>query len=537
MRAVIFSPGDWPGIAPLNETYPAPMLPLVDRPFVQHIVEYLVHQGITRFDFILSHLPEKVEHFLGDGHRWGCKFTYHLVRDAARPYRTLRTMHFEAGETVLLGHGECLPPLAGALSDTVPVRFCERTSAPTNGAEHLDWTGWALVTPEHVASLAPDVDRAGLHAHLEAARAEPRPVGRCLKVDTVAGLLAAHEAVLGKQFEGLLLAGREVMEEVADGPAVQDAAHAPKAELRPSGIWLSRNVVLHPTAELKAPVYIGENCQIGAGVTLGPHVVLGNGCVIDNHSTVTNSLVFSGSYVGEHLTPTDVIVDKNLLINVRLGGALRIEDVLGDMADDPVRRAVVHFLSRTFALTWVLLLAPLMVGTAFFLKARRRHQPVWHRSEMVRLPAGEQEMAWETFPLFSFEPPEQRPHGAHTAIAASKRDFLLRVVPGLLNAVRGEVSLVGVPPRSAEEIKALPETWQKIYRRGKAGLITEASVYCGPDAPEDAVYAAELYYIASAGWRHDLRLLRGYLGRTFCPFLYPAHPAEVDPEDTVAAGA
>lgn len=511
MRAVIFAPGDWPGVAPLNVRHPAPLLPLVDRPFIQHVVEYLVHQGVTKFDLVLCHHPEKIEHFLGDGQRWGCHFIYHLARDPDRPYRLLRTMTFQENEPFLLGHGDRLPLLA--LKDAAsPSLYCSHRGEPTNGADQRDWTGWALLRPEHVVSLAPDVDEDGLRSHLEAAGAEVRDVPRPLSMRTFDEILAAHEAVLGKQFEGLMLTGREVE----------------------PGIWLSRNVVLHPTAEVTAPVYIGENCEIGAGVKLGPRAVLGHGCVLDTHSTVTNSLILPGSYVGEGLELADVIVDKNRLVNVRFGAAVTITDnfILGSLTDHHGVQLAMRIFGRAMAAIGLLLLGPVLIGTAVYLKARR-HGAVLHRREVVHLPAGPEATSWETYSLWSFLPPEEMSAHANGTLTPSKRDFLLRVLPGLTSVVRGQLSLVGVPSRTAKEIQALPHDWQTLYLKGKAGLITESAVYCDAAAGEEERYAAETFYVASAGWRHDLRVLTGYLAQAFFPFLYPTRSEEitVEPEE------
>src|SRR5271157_918369 len=133
MRAVLFSAGDWPGIAPLNERQPAPLLPLLDRPFLQHVIEHLAGQKITRLDLVLSHLPEKIEHFVGDGKRWGCQVAFHLARDPERPYRQLKTMSLEeaATEPILLGHADQLPvlDLPGVDAASVaagPLAYCWR---------------------------------------------------------------------------------------------------------------------------------------------------------------------------------------------------------------------------------------------------------------------------------------------------------------------------------------------------------------------------------------------------------------------------
>src|ERR1700761_3869838 len=62
----------------LDKHAPHVLLPLGDRPMLQHVVESLVHQGIVRIEILLEHAPEQVSHLLGDGTRWGCSFRFHF---------------------------------------------------------------------------------------------------------------------------------------------------------------------------------------------------------------------------------------------------------------------------------------------------------------------------------------------------------------------------------------------------------------------------------------------------------------------------
>ena len=76
-----------------GERPPLFLLPLIDRPFIQHIVEYVAGTGVAgHIDIVLNHQPETVEALLGDGARWGLQFDYHLTRDPARPYGMLPTL-------------------------------------------------------------------------------------------------------------------------------------------------------------------------------------------------------------------------------------------------------------------------------------------------------------------------------------------------------------------------------------------------------------------------------------------------------------
>lgn len=491
MRAIVIATGEGPGVAPLDERYPTPLLPLIDRPFLQHIVEYLVAQGITRFDFVLSHLPEKIEQFIGDGSRWGIQPTYHLARDPLRPYRLLKALHFDGanGSPLLLAHADRLPPVPlkeirsePALS--TPLLFTWR-NADALGTDTVQWTGWALIESSHLQALRATADEKDLFDHLQTLTPATREVSHPLSVEAIRSILLANRAVLDKQFDGLLLAGREIE----------------------PGIWLSRNVILHPTARIQPPVYIAEDCQIGPGTVLGPHAVVGKGSILDGRSTVTNAIIFPGSYVGEGLELADVLVDKNRLLNAELGGAMLVEDfILGSLASPRPIDWLMRQLGRLVALCALLLAAPILVILA--LSRALRGQPVMTGRAVVHLPAASlAQNEWETYTLSRFhgEPPTP----------ATFRDFWVRFLPGLWHVVRGDLSYVGVPPRSVEEVKALPRDWQSVYLRAKAGLITEAMICYGPDATDDELYAADGFYAVTASWHHDLSLLLRYFGRAW----------------------
>jgi NDP-sugar pyrophosphorylase family protein len=341
MRAVIIATGESPGIKPLDDHYPVPLLPLVDRPFLQHVVEFWAAQGVSRFDFVLSRFPEKIEHHLEDGTRWGSKFGFHLVRDPSVPYRILKALDWSGGDgPILFGHADRLPLLTlreVLASATPPILFsCRGPDDP--GQAPCQWTGWALLHPELLATFPASADAAALYDHLLKAGAARVEVPPPLDVRTFGEFLASHQAVLAKKASGLLLSGRE-----AD-----------------PGVWLSRNVRLHPSVQFFPPVFVGENCDVGPGVRLGPNAVLGKDCMLDGHCTVTNSIVFSGSYVGEGLELADVIVDRNRLVSVRHGEAVAISDnfLLGSMSERHLSQGFARVLARVLALALLLAAAP-----------------------------------------------------------------------------------------------------------------------------------------------------------------------------------
>ncbi len=170
MSALIIAPGLNPALEALNRHNPASLLPLVDRPFIQHLVEFVIEGGTTRFEFVISHLPEKMEKFLEDGSRWGSQFVFHLAQDPFHPYEPLKSMEFPAEQYLLLAHGDRLPQIdlqqaveASTGNPSAPTFWFEPTGSEDPSPA---WTGWAWIPGQFLQDLPSHLDEKGLEKHL-----------------------------------------------------------------------------------------------------------------------------------------------------------------------------------------------------------------------------------------------------------------------------------------------------------------------------------------------------------------------------------
>jgi NDP-sugar pyrophosphorylase family protein/lipopolysaccharide/colanic/teichoic acid biosynthesis glycosyltransferase len=477
MRAVIIATGHRKASEAIELRQIAPLMQCVDRPALQHTIEVLVEHGITHFDLILHESPEQVEALLGDGKRWGSSFNFQLARVAEQPYRILKLL--EAGDGVLLVHADSLPVLpVEQFAPGRSVMFCTEVE---NGAPK--WTGWARLNADVIAQIPADADRAELERVLfsELRNEGIQPVPQCLDLGTLRGLLAAQRSILTNTLAGVHLSARQ----------------------NEPGVWIARNVVIHPTAMLSAPLFIGENARIGAGSRIGPNAVIGHDTVIDRHTSVVDAMVQPGSFCGEGLELDHVFVDRNRLINIGLNTEVQISDsfILGSLKGSIGRGWTSHWASRLIAAVSVMLTFPLLAAVWL---ARR---DAFHRREVVRLPAQGAAETWTVFPVYSFRRFDDRADGKLW------RRILFDMLPNLAQIARGRMGFVGVEPRSPEQIGHLPEDWRALYLQSRAGLITEAGVLYGADATEDDVYSSEVYYSAMAGPRHDFALAVQFLAR------------------------
>ena len=76
MRAVIMAGGQGTRLRPLTSNQPKPMLPVVNRPMIEHIVNLLRRCGFQEAVVTLQFLPTLISNYFGDGEEWGVSIRY-----------------------------------------------------------------------------------------------------------------------------------------------------------------------------------------------------------------------------------------------------------------------------------------------------------------------------------------------------------------------------------------------------------------------------------------------------------------------------
>ena len=494
MKVLLLAVGFRPELQAAAERHSLCLLPLLDRPFLQHVVEHLAACGEREIHMLLSHRPEQVEALFGKGTRWGTTIHYHLAGESATPLTALRALGIDDEEEVLLVDTSRLCLDRNAWNDLLAPGAAPRVLWNDSKWHRGDdsrrpWGGAAVCTGAFVNASLMEQNLDGIECALagastgEGQRIACRPPLSLLSYEDY--LNAQRRALTGVE-GGLLLTG------VEPDP----------------GVRLSRNVVLHPTASIDPPVFIGQNCRIGRGATIGPVAAIGANCVIDSRSSIRNSVVLPGSYVGEFLAVEDSIVDHNRLIHARLGGVTDVTDnfILGSLHEGGLRRAAEGISLWLATVCLAVLTLPVLALTAL-VRIVRVKSPGLVKRPFVRLPATSQVAQWQTAHLAVFD-------GACESVRA---EFLNVVVPGLWSALRGKLRLVGLPPRSERELLALPSDWRELCLPSHVGLITEARTMCPTCPNKDEAYTADAFYSVSRSLGHDLRLVGRYLLRVIRP--------------------
>lgn len=276
---------------------------LVDRPFLRHVVDFIMDQGIAKISF-LGPAADRAQNMLSACPNWGASFQFRQTDSVSREALA------EIGifDKVLLASAECLPifPLKRYLADDKGLIIF--------GKDSLTWTGWALTKPGDLEST---------------------PVAR---VHTAFRSWVAHRPAYNRVQADAEFWCRDAGELWISHKEAQHSnlatLHHDGIEVKP-GIWVGRHASIASSATLAAPAYIGENSRISAGARVGPFAVVGRDCLISPHTTVSHAVVAPGTYAGDNLDLEQVFVDKARLFDIRSGGsAIPVDSAaLGDVFD------------------------------------------------------------------------------------------------------------------------------------------------------------------------------------------------------------
>lgn len=86
MKAIILSGGKGTRLKPLTDNIPKPMLPIGDKPHLEHIVALLKASGVEHIIFSTGYLHEQITEHFGDGSAYGIKIDY--KEDGDKPLGT-----------------------------------------------------------------------------------------------------------------------------------------------------------------------------------------------------------------------------------------------------------------------------------------------------------------------------------------------------------------------------------------------------------------------------------------------------------------
>src|SRR3954471_2620221 len=108
MRAVILAGGEGTRLRPLTSNQPKPLMPLVNRPMMEHIVRLLKQHGFDDIVVTVAFLPQTIRSYFGDGEEFGVRMVYATEESPLGTAGSVGNAKEELDETFLVIAGDVI---------------------------------------------------------------------------------------------------------------------------------------------------------------------------------------------------------------------------------------------------------------------------------------------------------------------------------------------------------------------------------------------------------------------------------------------
>jgi mannose-1-phosphate guanylyltransferase len=337
MKAMILAAGKGTRVRPITYTTPKPMIPILQKPVMEFLVELLRNHGCDQIMVNVSHLAEEIENYFRDGQRFGVEIAYsfegriengQLVGDAIGSAGGMRRIQdfspfFDDTFVVLCGDALIDLDLTAALEwhrkkgaiATIVMKTVEPSEVSSYGVVVTDEDGRIKAfqeKPEVEDALSNNINT-GIYI-FEPEVLDYIPSG---SVYDIGGDLFPKLVEMGAPFYGIAMDFQWV-----DIGRVPDYWHAirsvllgevknvsiPGREVAP-GIYTGLNVSVNwDKVDIQGPVYIGGMTRIEDGARIIGPAMIGPNCYICGGATVDNSVIFEYSRLGPNVRLVDKLV-------------------------------------------------------------------------------------------------------------------------------------------------------------------------------------------------------------------------------------
>jgi mannose-1-phosphate guanylyltransferase/phosphomannomutase len=346
VKAVVMAGGEGTRLRPLTSNQPKPMVPIVGKPCMEHILELLKEHGLEDVIVTVAFMPQAIRSYFGNGDTLGMSIEYSVEESPLGTAGSVRLASDRLDDTFIVISGDALCDVD--LTDLIRSHR-DRGAAVTIGLKSVD-------NPLEFGIVVTD-DAGRIERFLE------KPSWSQVFSDTInTGIYVLEPEVLrhvptdrpfdfSKELFPLLLEMGRPMYGYVFGDYWQDIGNldqfrqanfdaldervrlnVPGIRLR-GNIWLGEGVEVDDLAAIEGPAFLGNYCRIAPDATVGPYSVLGSSVTLLERARTERSVIDAATHIGRSARVEGAVVGRSCDIrahaHVQEGAAIGDEVTLG----------------------------------------------------------------------------------------------------------------------------------------------------------------------------------------------------------------
>jgi mannose-1-phosphate guanylyltransferase len=324
LQALILAGGEGTRLRPLTSTIPKPVVPLVGRPFVSFMLEWLRGHGVDDVIISCGFMAEGVRGVLGDGEQLGIRLRY---LEEPRPLGTGGALKFAQellAERFFMLNGDVLTDI----DLTAQLQQHERTGARATLAlipvedpsayglvrRHDDHSVSGFVEKPGPEQIDTDLINAGAYILERGILDRMPPAGTNVSIEREVFPALVGDGLFGYEASGYWLdigtpdRYLQATFDILEGNVSTEIG----TELEDCGRALLHGATVQ--GRVVAPVLAGAGSSVAPGAIVGGRAVLGRGVQVGEASHIESSVLLDGVSVGARSTISDSIIGPNVEI-------------------------------------------------------------------------------------------------------------------------------------------------------------------------------------------------------------------------------
>lgn len=311
MKAMVLAAGVGSRLDPLTSQLPKPLVPVANRPVMEHLLALLKKHGFCDIVSNLHYMPEEIRQYFGDGSRFGLKIDFRYEKELSGDAGGVRACRdFFAGETFIVLMGDLLTD--ADLSAVLKIHKAKKALATIGlkQVEDVSQFGVALTNkdgfitgfqekPSNEEALS-NLASTGIYVF------EPEIFDHMPQT----GSLGFGRQLFPQLVEdGLPVLGAKIEGYWTDVGTIKQYkqsnfdALAGKLKLNIPGecngkTYLEAGAVIAQDCQIDGQLLLGAHSQIKENVRLKGQVIIGDNCTIEPNTVLTDTIVWSNSVIG-----------------------------------------------------------------------------------------------------------------------------------------------------------------------------------------------------------------------------------------------
>lgn len=324
MKGVILAGGFGTRLRPLTVNIPKPMVPVMNIPILEHIINLLKKNGLTKIIINLFYQPEIISDYFKDGTNFGVQIKYVKAdRDLGTAGCITLAKDTIKDSDFLVISGDVLTNFN--LKEAIDFHNKNKSLATIVLTKSTDPLRYGIVITENDGMVKKllekpswgevfsDTINTGIYVFSSKIfDFIPQQTEYDFAKNLFPDLLSKKERLFGFVGRGYwkdigtLSEYRQVHEDILNGDIDCEIKGERKGTIG-RDVWVGKNVKIHPNAKLKDSVVIGNNVTIEDGVEIA-NSVIGDDCYIDSGAKIIRSILWNKNVIEKEVDIKECVI-------------------------------------------------------------------------------------------------------------------------------------------------------------------------------------------------------------------------------------